>query len=118
VLVRNGIESSVANTTQIFIYAPFDITAFSRTCSRLEKLDLSVHDARIYHGSDGMSLDTYYVLDPAARLSRTRNGCAISALPRRNLGSDSERPRDRAASDTATRTLFPCGTQKQHERRR
>ena len=63
VLVRNGVESSVANTTQIFVYAPFDFASFSRTCSCLEKLDLSIHDARIYHGSDGMSLDTYYVLD-------------------------------------------------------
>lgn len=63
VLVRNGVESSVANTTQIFIYAKFDIGAFSRTCSRLEQLNLSIHDARIYHGRDGMSLDTYYVLD-------------------------------------------------------
>jgi [protein-PII] uridylyltransferase len=67
VLVRNGQESSVANTTQIFIYAPFDIGAFSRTCSQLEKLDLSIHDARIYHGSDGMSLDTYFVLDASGR---------------------------------------------------
>ncbi len=61
--MRNGVESSVANTTQIFIYAPFDIGAFSRTCSRLEQLNLSIHDARIYHGKDGMSLDTYFVLD-------------------------------------------------------
>lgn len=63
VLVRNGVESSVANTTQIFIYAPVDISGFSRACSRLEQLNLSIHDARIYHGGDGMSLDTYYVLD-------------------------------------------------------
>ena len=63
VLVRNSVESSVANTTQIFVYAPFRIATFSRTCSCLEQLNLSVHDARIYHGSDGMSLDTYYVLD-------------------------------------------------------
>jgi [protein-PII] uridylyltransferase len=67
VLVRNGQESSVANTTQIFIYAPFDIGDFSRTCSQLEQLDLSIHDARIYHGSDGMSLDTYFVLDASGR---------------------------------------------------
>ncbi|WP_439105988.1 [protein-PII] uridylyltransferase [Congregibacter sp.] len=67
VLVRNGVESSVANTTQIFIYASFDIGAFSRTCSRLEQLDLSIHDARIYHGSDGMSLDTYFVLDSSGK---------------------------------------------------
>ncbi|MEE4279625.1 MAG: [protein-PII] uridylyltransferase [Halieaceae bacterium] len=63
VLVRNSAESNVANTTQIFVYARFDIEAFARTCSCLEQLNLSIHDARIYHGSDGMSLDTYYVLD-------------------------------------------------------
>ena len=63
VLVRNSVESSVANTTQIFVYAHFNIEAFARTCSCLEQLNLSIHDARIYHGSDGMSLDTYYVLD-------------------------------------------------------
>lgn len=76
VLVRNGLESNVANTTQIFIYAPFDITSFSRTCSRLEQLNLSIHDARIYHDSDGMSLDSYYVLDfggaPIEDLERIR----------------------------------------------
>ncbi|GAB5414697.1 MAG: [protein-PII] uridylyltransferase [Congregibacter sp.] len=63
VLVRNGVESSVANTTQIFVYSPVDIRGFARACSRLEQLNLSIHDARIYHSGDGMSLDTYYVLD-------------------------------------------------------
>jgi [protein-PII] uridylyltransferase len=29
----------------------------------MEQLDLSVHDARIYNANDGMSLDTFYVLD-------------------------------------------------------
>jgi len=80
VLVRNGVESSVANTTQIFIYAPFSIGSFARTCSRLEQLNLSIHDARIYHGSDGMSVDTYYVLDSG--------GDAIEDVDRlRHIGS-------------------------------
>ena len=63
VLVRNTVESSVANTTQIFIYARSDKGAFARICAELEQLELSVHDARIYSGGDGMSLDTFYVLD-------------------------------------------------------
>lgn len=63
VLVRNSVESGVANTTQIFIYAPFSMGGFARSCSHLEQLELSVHDARIYRGEDGMSVDTYYVLD-------------------------------------------------------
>ncbi|MCB1730451.1 MAG: [protein-PII] uridylyltransferase [Halieaceae bacterium] len=63
VLIRNNAESVVANTTQIFIHARSDAQLFSRICAELEQLDLSVHDARIYNGNDGMSLDTFYVLD-------------------------------------------------------
>jgi [protein-PII] uridylyltransferase len=63
VLIRNNAESVVANTTQIFIHARSDAQLFSRICAELEQLDLSVHDARIYNANDGMSLDTFYVLD-------------------------------------------------------
>jgi [protein-PII] uridylyltransferase len=63
VLVRNNIESTVANTTQIFIYARTNVQLFSTICAELEQLDLSVHDARIYNANNGMSLDTFFVLD-------------------------------------------------------
>lgn len=63
VLVRNSSESSVANTTQIFVHARSRAQLFSRVCACLGSLDLSIHDARIYSGQDGMSLDTFFVLD-------------------------------------------------------
>jgi [protein-PII] uridylyltransferase len=63
VLVRNSTDSSVANTTQIFIHARSRAQLFSVICAELEQLDLSVHDARIYSADDGMSLDTFFVLD-------------------------------------------------------
>jgi [protein-PII] uridylyltransferase len=63
VLARNSMESSVANTTQIFIHARSNAKLFSSICAILEQLDLSVHDARIYNANDGMSLDTFFVLD-------------------------------------------------------
>jgi [protein-PII] uridylyltransferase len=63
VLVRNSSESSVANTTQIFFHTRRNAQLFSRICAALEQLDLSVHDARIYNAKDGMSLDTFFVLD-------------------------------------------------------
>lgn len=62
VLVRNSLESNVANTTQIFIYARNDNRSFPRVCAELEQLELSVHDARVYNANDGMSLDTFFVL--------------------------------------------------------
>jgi len=67
VLIRNNVESSVANTTQIFIHALSDAQLFSRICAELEQLDLSVHDARVYNANDGMSLDTFFVLDSAGK---------------------------------------------------
>jgi len=63
VILRNNAESSVANTTQIFIHARSGSQLFSRICAALEQLDLSVHDARIYSASEGMSLDIFFVLD-------------------------------------------------------
>jgi len=62
VLVRNNADSSVANTTQIFIHTRSRVQLFSSICAALEQLDLSVHDARIYSANDGMSLDTFFVL--------------------------------------------------------
>ena len=67
VLIRNNLESTVANTTQIFIHARSHAQLFSRICASLEQLDLSVHDARIYHANDGMSLDTFFVLDSSGQ---------------------------------------------------
>ncbi len=67
VLVRNTAESSVANTTQIFIHARSRSQLFSRVCATLEHLGLSVHDARIYNANDGMSLDTFFVLDSSGQ---------------------------------------------------
>ncbi len=63
VLVRNSTESSVANTTQIFVHTRSRAQLFSRICACLEQLQLSVHDARIYSGNDDMILDTFFVLD-------------------------------------------------------
>lgn len=63
VLVRNSQDSSVANATQIFIHARSRAQLFSAVCAELEQLDLSIHDARIYNANDGMSLDTFFVLD-------------------------------------------------------
>ncbi|MBT4521849.1 MAG: [protein-PII] uridylyltransferase, partial [Halieaceae bacterium] len=67
VLVRNSTDSSVANTTQIFIHARNGPLLFSTTCAGLELLDLSIHDARIYNDRGGMTLDTFFVLDSSGQ---------------------------------------------------
>ena len=63
VVVRNSTDSSVANATQIFIHARSRAHLFASICAEIEHLDLTVHDARIYNSNDGMSLDTFFVLD-------------------------------------------------------
>lgn len=67
ILIRHNAESSVANTTQIFIHARSTAQLFSRICAALEQLDLSIHDARIYSSNNGMSLDTFFVLDSSGQ---------------------------------------------------
>lgn len=62
VLIRSSVDSSVANTTQIFIHARSSAQLFPRICAQLEMLDLSIYDARIYNANDGMTLDTFFVL--------------------------------------------------------
>jgi [protein-PII] uridylyltransferase len=79
VLVRNNAESSVANTTQIFIHARSNAHLFSRICAGLEQLDLSVHDARIYNANDGMSLDTFFVLDSSGQ-PISENGARLAHI--------------------------------------
>ena len=62
VLVRQSTDSPVANATQIFVHAPDQPDLFARICGELEILDLSINDARIYSGTDGNTLDTFFVL--------------------------------------------------------
>ncbi len=63
VLVKNTTTSKVANATQIFIFTRPTHHLFSITCSELEALGLSVHDARIYSDQDGMVLYNFTVLN-------------------------------------------------------
>lgn len=63
VLAKHTNDSSVANATQVFIHARSRPHLFSLICATLEQLDLSIHDARIYGASGGMTLDTFFVLD-------------------------------------------------------
>ena len=62
VLVRQSTDSPIANATQIFVHAPDKPDLFARMCAELEMLDLSINDARIYSGTDGATLDTFFVL--------------------------------------------------------
>lgn len=62
VLVRQSTDSPIANATQIFVHAPDKPELFARMCAELEMLDLSINDARIYSGTDGATLDTFFVL--------------------------------------------------------
>ena len=62
ILLKQSSESLIANATQIFIHTANTSNVFSRVCSALELLDLSINDARIYSGTDGATLDTFFVL--------------------------------------------------------
>ena len=62
VLVRQSTDSTIANATQIFVYALVEAGLFARVCGELEIQELSINDARIYSGTDGAALYTFFVL--------------------------------------------------------
>jgi [protein-PII] uridylyltransferase len=63
VLVRQSVDSPIANATQIFVHAKNTPKLFARICAEIELMDLSINDARIYFGTDGGTLDTFFVLN-------------------------------------------------------
>ena len=60
ILLKQSSESLIANATQIFVHTANTSNVFSRVCSALELL--GINDARIYSGTDGATLDTFFVL--------------------------------------------------------
>ena len=89
-LVRQSSESPVANATQIFVHAKQIDNVFARVCSSLEVLDLSIHDARIYSGTDGATLDTFFVLrgDGSPIDGRAENFQQIANAINKSLASE------------------------------
>ncbi len=104
VVLRSSIDSSVANTTQIFIHARSSAQLFPTICAQLEQLDLSVHDARIYNANDGMTLDTFSVLNTdgssiaadAARLNHIRDHLAAALADNSDASDTVQRRTPRA----------------------
>lgn len=87
VLIKQSSESLIANATQIFVHTHDTENVFSKVCSALELLDLSINDARIYIGTDGATLDTFFVLradgspiDSAPETLRLIEQAIVSAL--------------------------------------
>ena len=58
VLTRSG-----RGGTEVFVYARDQEFLFAATCSALDRLGLSIVDARIITADNGMTLDSYVVLD-------------------------------------------------------
>lgn len=95
VLVQQSQDSSVANATQIFVHAPDQPELFALLCSEIEFLELSINDARIYSGTNGATLDTFFVLkadgtavpDDAATLESIRSALqrALDARHKRSF---------------------------------
>ena len=53
--------------TEVFVYAPDRDGLFATITAVLDRLGLSVQDARIVNSRSGMSLDTFFVLDAQGR---------------------------------------------------
>ena len=58
-----GVEISVA--TQVFVHSKDRENIFSITAATLDRLNLTIQDARLQSASDGTAFDVFYVLDEA-----------------------------------------------------
>jgi [protein-PII] uridylyltransferase len=98
VLIKQSSESLIANATQIFVNTQDTENVFPKVCSALELLDLSINDARIYSGTDGATLDTFFVLkadgspvDSAPETLNMIERAIIAALTMSTLSQSNQR---------------------------
>lgn len=98
VLIKQSSESLIANATQIFVNTQDTENVFPKVCSALELLDLSINDARIYSGTDGATLDTFFVLkadgspvDSAPETLNMIERAIIAALTTSTLSQSNQR---------------------------
>lgn len=98
VLIKQSSESLIANATQIFVHSHDTENVFSKVCSALELQDLSINDARIYSGTDGATLDTFFVLkadgspiDSAPETLSMIERSIIAALEASNVSQSNQR---------------------------
>ena len=98
VLIKQSSESLIANATQIFVNTQDTENVFPKVCSALELLDLSINDARIYSGTDGATLDTFFVLkadgspvDSAPETLNMIERAIIAALTTSTLNQSNQR---------------------------
>ncbi len=64
VLVQAPPEQASEGGTKIFIYAPDVAFSFAATAAVLDRLHLSIHDARIASSDSGFTLNSWVVLEP------------------------------------------------------
>src|SRR5690606_13263697 len=67
VLIRESGEAMFDAATQIFVRTRFRAHLFAMLASAMERLDLSVQDARLYNSGTGFILYTFYVLDASGK---------------------------------------------------
>ena len=63
VLLKDSSDLDFEGATQIFVHTRHQDTLFALMASGLEQLDLNIQDARIYKTGNGLTLDTFFVLD-------------------------------------------------------
>lgn len=121
VLVRQASDSPVATANQIFLHAKDETHVFAKACASLEAMGLSIADARIYSGTDGATLDTFFVLQadgsPVDDTQETLNHIAdtlTEALKRERARTISRRtPRTVKSFHIATETQISQDPERQ-----
>ncbi|MDG1819137.1 MAG: [protein-PII] uridylyltransferase [Porticoccaceae bacterium] len=106
-----GVEISVA--TQVFVHSKDRENIFSITAATLDRLNLTIQDARLQSDSDGTAFDVFYVLDDAnqpvgknsilsSKITKTLNEAIINP---QNIDFDIQRRTPRQLKNFALKTI-------------
>lgn len=63
VLIKSADTTATEGATQIFVRTRDRDNIFAALAAALDRVNLSIHDARLYSSASGYTLDTFYVLD-------------------------------------------------------
>lgn len=94
VRVHGNDNASESTAAQMFVYAKNRRHLFSIICGAIERLDLSIHDARLYHGGEEMILATLHLLsnDDTPVTEETAQGKNIAQFISETLSDTEQYP--------------------------
>jgi [protein-PII] uridylyltransferase len=109
ILIR---EMTARGGSEIFIYMQDKENIFSRTTKTLDQLNLNILDARIITSTNGLTLDTFIVMEEnGEKISGSQRKKDITSMLQKNLSNNDKQTKINSRFNTRKLKHFPIPTQ-------